>query len=367
MVWLTAFSLLGCGAASDTSDAGPNGDAGNVDGGSTSSAPTVTSTTPSESSTGVPLNAHIAVTFSVPMDPTTLTATTITMKQGATLAAGAVTAAGATAMLAPTTNLAPSSVYIVTVTTGAKSATGLALAAEYSWSFTTGTTVSLGPAPVSLGSAGGFAVLAESAVSTVPASVVTGDVALSPSAASFITGFSLTADKTNVFSDATQVIGKVYAADYAVPTPTNLTTAVGNMENAYTDAAGRPNPDHLELGTGAIGGLTLAPGLYKWTSTVTILSDVVISGGADDVWIFEMSGDLTEAAAMSVTLQGGALAKNIFWQVAGQATIGANAHFEGVLLSKTGITLETGSTMNGRLFAQKMIALQQASVTQPAP
>ena len=197
--------------------------------------------------------------------------------------------------------------------------------------------------------------------------MVTGDLGLSPAAASFITGFSLVADSTNVFSTSPQIVGKAFAANYAVPTPANLTTAVSNMETAYTDAAGRPTPDFLELGTGNIGGKTLAPGLYKWTSTVTIPSDVTISGGANDVWIFQTTGDLTMSAAQHVTLAGGAQAKNVFWQVAGQATLGTGSHFEGVLLCKTAVTLQTGATMNGRVLAQTQVALQQATVTRPAP
>jgi hypothetical protein len=196
---------------------------------------------------------------------------------------------------------------------------------------------------------------------------VTGDIGISPAAASFITGFSLVADATNVFATSSQVVGKAYAANYAVPTPSNLTTAISNMESAYSDAAGRPTPDFLELGTGNIGGLTLVPGLYKWTSTVTIPVDVVISGGANDVWIFQTTGDLTMSAGKNVTLSGGAQAKHIFWQVAGKATFGANSHFEGIVLAKTDITLQTGATMNGRALAQTQVALQQATLTQPAP
>src|SRR5436305_677035 len=122
----------------------------------------------------------------------------------------------------------------------------------------------------------------------------------------------------------------------------------------------------LELGTGNIGGQTLVPGLYKWTSSVSIPANLVIAGGANDVWIFQTTGDLTMAAAKIVTLSGGAKAKNIFWQVAGQATLGANSHFEGVILSKTSITLQTGATMNGRSLAETQVALQQATITQPA-
>jgi len=229
-----------------------------------------------------------------------------------------------------------------------------------------------GPAPVPLGSAGAlgaagsYAILAKTGISNVTGSTVTGDMGLSPAAASFITGFSLVADSTNVFSSSSSVVGKVYAANYAVPSPSNLTTAIGSMETAYTDAAGRSTPDFLELGTGNLGGLTLAPGLYKWTSSVTIPTGVTIAGGANDVWIFQTSGDLSIAAAKNVTLSGGAQAKNIFWQVAGQATLGATSHFEGIILSKTAITLQTGATMKGRALAQTQVALDNNAITQPA-
>jgi hypothetical protein len=227
-----------------------------------------------------------------------------------------------------------------------------------------------GPAPVSVGSAGlgaagGYVILAKTGISNVTGSKVTGDMGLSPAAASFITGFSLVADPTNVFSSSSSVVGKVYAANYAVPSPSNLTTAVGSMETAYTDAAGRTSPDFNELATGNLGGLTLAPGLYKWTSSVTIPTDTTLSGGADDVWIFQISGDLTTAAATHVGLSNGAQAKNIFWQVAGQTTLGTTSHFEGIILSKTAITLKTGASMKGRALAQTLIALDDNAITAP--
>jgi hypothetical protein len=218
---------------------------------------------------------------------------------------------------------------------------------------------------VLLGTAANFVMLAKTGISTVPASVITGDVGLSPAAESFITGFSQT-DATG-YATSPQVTGKIYAADMVTPTSLNLTTAVADMEAAYSDAAGRITPDHLNLAGGAIGGLTLAPGLYNWTSSVTIPSNVTISGAVNDVWIFQTSGDLSVSSAVNVTLSGGALAKNIFWQVAGTATIGTNAHFEGIILSATEITLETGASMNGRALAQSQVALDQNTVVEPAP
>ena len=223
-----------------------------------------------------------------------------------------------------------------------------------------------GPAPVSMGTgaaaAGGYVILAKAGITNVTGSHVTGDLGLSPAAASFITGFSLVADASNAFSTSASVVGKVYAANYAVPSPANLTAAIGAMETAYTDAAGRTNPDHTELGGGSLGGLTLAPGLYKWTTSVSIPTDTTLSGWASDVWIFQISGDLTTAAATHVVLSGGALAKNVFWQVAGQATLGTTSHFEGTILSKTAITLKTSASMNGRALGQSLVALDDNTI-----
>jgi len=223
-----------------------------------------------------------------------------------------------------------------------------------------------GPAPVALGMAGNYAILANSAISTVPASAITGNVGLSPAAASFITGFTLVADSTNVFSTSTQVTGQVFASDYSTPTPVSLTTAVSNMLTAYTDAAGRA-PDYTELGTGNIGGMTLAPGTYKWSTGVLIPTSVTLNGGPNDVWVFQVAQGITQASATQVILTGGALPKNIFWQVFGVVNIGTTAHMEGVVLSQTAIALATGASVNGRLLAQTAVTLDSNVVTQPAP
>jgi hypothetical protein len=78
-----------------------------------------------------------------------------------------------------------------------------------------------------------------------------------------------------------------------------------------------------------------------------------------------MSGDLTTAAATQVVMSGGAQAKNVFWQVAGQATLGTTSHFEGIILSKTAITLKTKASMKGRALGQSLVALDDNVVTQP--
>src|SRR5439155_20094825 len=175
--------------------------------------------------------------------------------------------------------------------------------------------------PVALGAAGSFVILAKTGISTVPTSAITGDLGVSPAAASYITGFSLIADATNVFATAPQVTGKVYASDYAPPTPSNMTTSISDMLLAFADASGRA-PDHTELGAGNIGGMTLAPGVYQWGTALLLPSDVTLSGSATDVWIFQIAQDLTLSSAVQVHLAGGALAKNVFWQVAGFVELG---------------------------------------------
>ena len=235
-------------------------------------------------------------------------------------------------------------------------------------------TSGLGPAAVDLGSttdlaaAASYVLLAKTGITNVTGSMITGgNLGLSPAAASFITGFSLIADSSNVFATSASVASpaKVYASDYAPPTPSNLTTAVLKMQSAYSDAAGRSNPDFLNLASGNLGGLTLAPGLYHWGTGVTIPTNVTVSGGANDVWIFQISNDLDLSSATQVILSGGAQAKNLFWQVAGQVTLHATSHFEGIILSQTAITLQTGASMNGRALAQTLIALDNNAVTAP--
>jgi hypothetical protein len=324
--------------------------------------PVVTLTSPANNATGVTLNHDVVVTFSEAMDPSTITSSTLRVKQGTTEIAGKIAYSVNTATFTPTVSFSPGLVYTATVTTGAKDIAGNALAANAAWAFTTNIHAST-LAAVDLRTAGDYVILAKTAINNVPGSAITGDLGLSPAASSYITGFALT-DATG-YATSTQVTGKVYAATMASPTPDNLTTAVENMITAYNDAAGRPSPDFLELKTGNIGGLTLSPGLYKWTSTVSLPSDVVISGGANDVWIFQISGDLTMSSAVNITLMGGAQAKNIFWQIAGQATLGTTAHFEGVILSMTGITLQTGASLHGRALAQTAVILDSNAVTGP--
>lgn len=217
-----------------------------------------------------------------------------------------------------------------------------------------------GPAPVDLRTAGNFVILAQSEITNVPASVVTGDLGLSPATGA---GIGLT---------CAQVSGATYSVDAAGPLPcrvtdaTRLTAAIGDKGTAYTDAAGRA-PDFTELGAGNIGGLNLGPATYKWSSNVLIPTDVTLTGGPNDVWIFQIAQGLTVSNGVKVILAGGAQAKNVFWQTFAAADIGTTSQFNGVILSKTSIAMKTGASINGRLLAGTAVTLDRNAVTQPAP
>jgi hypothetical protein len=211
--------------------------------------------------------------------------------------------------------------------------------------------------PVDLGSAGNYVILAKAAVSTVPLGTsITGDVGISPAAADAITQFDLVLDASGAYATSSLVTGRVYAADYAVPTPDNLSAAVTAMEAAFTDAAGR-SADVTELGGGNIGGMALGPGVYKWGTGLLIPTDVQLTGGPEDVWIFQIAADLTVSDGARIELSRGALAENVVWQVGGRVDVGTTAHIEGFVLSRTAIDARTGASVNGKLLAQSAVSL----------
>lgn len=349
--------------------------------GSATSDPTVSSASPSDGATDVPTSTNssynivtgttVTATFSQPMDPATINSPqagsllTFTLKETTgnnVPGTVAMNAANTVATFTPTASaLSPHTSYIATVTTAAESAGGTAMAVPIAWGFATKALASTAQAPVSLGTAGTFAILSKTGVTDVYKSAVVGDVGTSP-----ITGAAM-------LLTCGEVTGKIYVVDAAGPLPcaindaTSLTAAVGDMQTAYLDAKGRTSPNFTELGAGEIGGLTLAPGLYKWGTDVLISTDVTLSGGPNDVWIFQVAGKLKQANGKRVTLAGGALAKNIFWQVTDSVAIGTTAHFEGVVLGKTLVAVNTGASANSRLFAQTAVTLQMNAVTQPAP
>lgn len=223
------------------------------------------------------------------------------------------------------------------------------------------------PSPVSLGAAGNYAILASSGVSTTGVTAITGNVGISPAGSTSITGFGLILAPDGTYATSSHVVGKVYAANYTSPTPTNLTTAVGNETTAYNDAAGRTPPDTLNVPAGVITGpTTIGKGLYKWTTDVTVSNTVTLNGGPTDVFIFQVGGALNFAASANIVLTGGALACNVFWQSSSQTTLLAGAHAQGVILGKTAIVAQNGATLTpGRALAQTAVTMIGNTVTAP--
>lgn len=215
-----------------------------------------------------------------------------------------------------------------------------------------------GPASVNLGSAGDYVILAESTITSIPASAISGNVGLSPATGA---GLVLT---------CAEVTGTIFSVDAAGPLPCRvtdapgLTAAIAARGIAYTDAAGRA-PDYTELGAGNIGGLTLAPATYNWGTGVLVPTSVTLTGGPNDVWIFQIAQGLTVSSGVEIILAGGALPQNIYWQVAGAVELGTTSQFRGVILSQTSIAVLTGASVDGRLMAGTAVTLDQNRVTQP--
>ncbi len=317
-------------------------------------APTVSSTDPANAAVGVALNKKIAATFSEAMDPLSITTATMTLSKGTTAVAGTVTYVGTTATFNPSADLAASTVYTANITTGAKDLAGNALAsgvAPNPWTFTTAAApIATGPAAVNLDCAAGFAILAGSTVTNTGPSIISGgDLGLSPGTA--VIGFP-----------PGSIVGGAIRINDVLANNAKLC-----LTTAFNDAAGRTVAPITVSGN--IGGQTLAPGLYKSTSTLEISSgDLTLAGPANGVWIFQIASTLTTTVGRQVILSGGAQAKNVFWQVGSSATLGTNSVFQGNVLADQSITLTTGATLNGRALTRiGAVTLDSNRVNMPAP
>lgn len=337
-------------------------------------APTVDSkfTDPADKATGIAINRNVTAVFSEALNPETVNPLSfkLTADSGATSVAGTVSYAKKLVTFNPKANLAADTLYTATLTTAVTDLAGNALASNYIWTFTTSAVVAKGPAPVNLLTAGNFVILTKTGITNVHTSKITGDIGASPITA---------AAMDNVF--CSEITGTIYGANAAYtgsgavtcfkgePADNTLVAnAVLDMGTAYNDAAGRTIPDFTELHAGDISGKTLVPGLYKWGTNVLINTDVTLSGGPNDVWIFQVAQDIIQASNTKVLLTGGALPKNIFWQVGGGTGVSINtgATFQGVILAVKAINVKTGATVNGRLLAQTAVTLQTNTITQPA-
>ena len=321
-------------------------------------APTVSSTIPTDTVTGVPINQTVNATFSKAMDPATITTAnfTVTGPGGTVTGTVAYVAASQIATFTPATNLAPSTKYTNTITTGATDLAGNALASDFVWSFTTGAQIETNLMSINLGSASTFAIMATAAISG-GGDQVNGDVGLSPGSAQGI--------------PPSEINGVIHVDDLAI------IDAQAALLAAYNEAVSRSvNAQTLE---GNLGGLTKTPGLYVNSSSVEIsgtganaILTLDAQGDANAVFIFKMASTLTMGTGTSIVLSGGAQAKNVYWKVGSSATLGTTSIFKGNILAAVTITVNNGAAVEGRLFAGSgggggSVTVQSSTITVPAP
>jgi hypothetical protein len=316
--------------------------------------PVVVTTVPANGATNVVVGTPVRATFNQGMDGATINTTTFTLSQGATPVAGTVSTStsGTTATFVAGSPLTAGLVYTATITTGAKNVAGTAMASNRAWSFTTSTTA--GPcalAPVALGAAEPFAVLAGSTVTNVGLTSVTGDLGVSPG--TVVTGFA-----------PGVIVGTIHAGDPAAA------AAIADLTTAYDDAAGR-SLCRVTVAAPNLGGQTLAPGLYWSGSSLEVTSGTLTldaGGDADAVFIFQSASTLTTTSGLGIVLAGGAKASNVYWQVGSSATIGTNSAFFGTIMADQAVTMNTGATLDGRALARiASVTLDANLITRPAP
>jgi hypothetical protein len=296
----------------------------------------------------------ITATFSEAMNSATINAATFKLAPtgGVALVPASVTYNAATKLATFTTSsaLLPNTAYTAVIESAATNSTSTPLGCSYAWNFKTAVAPATGLQSVNLDCAANFAILAGSTVTnTGPTLINDGDLGLSPGSA--VTGFPP---------------GKISGGVIRI-NDTQANNGKLCLTTAYNDAAGRTTAP-ITL-SGNIGGQTLAPGLYKSTSTLEISSgDLTLAGPADGVWIFQIASTLTTTAARQIILSGGAQAKNVFWQVGTSATLGTTSDFKGNILADQSITLNTGAVLNGRALTRiAAVSLDSNIVTKPAP
>ena len=322
-------------------------------------APQVVSTTPASGAVGAATNQGVVAMFTEPMLVASVNTSSFRVTDRLLAAVpGTVTldATGMVATFTPTHDLVRGSTYHVALSVALTDVAGNPLAAALAWDFKT----AAGPAPVSLGTAANYVILARTGIATTGVSDVTGNMGLSPGVDAVLAGWGQSAATS--FSTSPMVDGFIYVSTYDAPTPAKLVLASTDMGAAYSAVAAQGPPDAVGLNAGALGGVTFAPGIYKWNAAATIATNATMQGGPNDVWVFQVNGALAMAASVSIVLSGGARAENVFWQVNGAINIGATSHFVGIALASTAINVGAGSSVNGRLLAQTAVAVDTCEI-----
>ncbi|HTA30830.1 MAG TPA: ice-binding family protein [Candidatus Cybelea sp.] len=190
-----------------------------------------------------------------------------------------------------------------------------------------------GPAPIDLGSAAHFAVLATATTTTTGGGIINGDVGLSPAGSQGI--------------PPAQINGTIYNGD-AISAQAQV-----DLNSAIIAASPAQLPGGINAGA-ELGGQTLVAGVYQSPSGAYSITevDLTLNGGPNDVWVFQMASSLTVDVGRKVILTGGAQARNIFWQVGSSATLGTSSVFEGTIMAYSSISMNASSTLSGRALAQ---------------
>ena len=337
--------------------------------------PTIIATDPLNNAINVSLLKTITANFSVAMDPTTINATTFTLKQGTTAVLGTVSYSGITASFDPTVALQEGKVYTATITIAAKNTAGIPVATNYVWNFTTTVTppVVVLPPSISLGTAAMFGAFGGNAgITNQGLNTVINNGSLGTTAAStLVTGFHDTnAIYTETPLNVGNVTGRIYTAPPAPGTATSFAVASQGLLDAnaaYLSISPASKPGGIDPGAGELGGLTLAPGVYKSASGTFKISNGNLTldaqGDPNATWIFQTAAGLTvgiagPTGAKSIIMKNGALAKNVFWYVGTAATInGAGGGvMVGTIIANAGVTFSTSgnaaqTVLNGRAIS----------------
>jgi hypothetical protein len=308
------------------------------------------------------------------MDPSTINTTSFTLKQDTTSIAGTVSYAGTTASFDPTASLKPGLVYTATVTTNAKSTAGIPLATNYVWNFTTTLSpqIVVLPPSVNLGSAAIFGAFGGNAGVTNQGLNTTVNGSIGTTAAStLVTGLH---DANAIYSETPlnvgNVTGRIYTAPPAPGTATSFAIANQGLMDAnaaYISISPASKPGGIDPGAGELGGLTLAPGIYKSASGTFKISNGNLTldaqGNPNATWIFQTAAGLTVGiagpnGAKSVIMKNGALPKNVFWYVGSSATINGagGGTMVGTIIADSGVSFSTAgnaaqTVLNGRAIS----------------
>ncbi|MDI1254344.1 ice-binding family protein [Thermomonas sp.] len=365
--------------------------------------PTVIAVTPAN---GACLQTEVGATFSEPMNPATISTTTFTLQLTGPPLGTAVVGAVAydlptrVATFTPAAALQASTSYTATITTGAKDITGNALAANRTWTFVTGTLPCTPapppPPPPPSGSTAAYGILAGTAGTTNMGTltVVNGSLATTATTTSAVTGFHDAAGDiyTETPLNRGTVTGNIRTCTVSTTGPTSAAINPANCtlaqqakldaEALYLSLSPAALPGGTDPGGGQLGGLTLAPGVYKAAGGSFLLTgaDLTLDAGGNPnaVWVFQTASSLTvgaPAAPRSIIMAGGAQFKNVYWRVGSAATINAagGGTMVGNILASAGVSVSTAGnvaivTLEGRATSlNASVTVVNTVINVPAP